>query len=346
MAVIDECQHHSTNDLEYVINTVLGPAVSDYIDDGGGQIILAGTAGPYMGKNYWYQINTNDKGWDRFTWAGKDNPHMANQKETEEKDFLKQHGPDYVKTEWYRQQYLCHWITETTNRIYSYNAVKGALTDTVLSQKLLMNLGGFKYILSTDLGHDDACAFTLLAWHKFDPHLYIVKSEKHTAMSLDALAEILQEYKRLYPIVYWPIDSAGIGKMIVEDYRKKFKIPFEYPKSKSDKASYINMMNSDFMCSKIKVIENENQDLIEEWNTIMCDKKALEQGYRKEADKYHNDAADSALYGFSIARHYWFKDPPPILDANQKAIAEIDKMINKQNQKDRLKSADGDPFSW
>ena len=73
-------------------------------------------------------------------------------------------------------------------------------------------------------------------------------------------------------------------------------------------------MNSDFHCQKIKVIQSNNLDLITEWNTVMLDKKALEEGYRKEADKYHNDACDAALYGFSIAKHYMNKTPLPIDD--------------------------------
>ena len=345
MAVIDECQHY-TVDLEEIIMETLGPAVSDYIDDGGGQIILAGTAGPYVGKHYWHTVNTDHKlGWSIHSWAGEDNPYMAKQKAIEEADFLKQYGPDYKLTEWYRQQYLCKWIYDSSDRIYNFITSKCTVSDTVLAQKLMMNMGGYKYILSIDLGHNDATAITLLAWHKYDPTLYIVRSEKYVAISLDFLQERIQWFRKQYNITYFPIDSAGIGKMIVEDYRKRMHIPFEYPKSKSDKMSYIRMMNSDFMCSKIKVIEASNKELIEEWNTIMCDKKALEQGYRKEADRYHNDLADSCLYGFSIAKHYWAKPEPPILDATQKATLEIEKMMKKTMQLDKLKQTD-DPFSF
>lgn len=343
--VIDECQSY-TIDLESIITRTIGPAVSDYINQGGGWICLAGTCGEYMGPHYWFRAVTDDTlGWEVHTWDAKANPHMAQQKAIEEAKFMKQYGPDYVKTDWYQEQYLNVWLKEKSDRIYNYKSDKCAITDSVLQHKLLNNLSGYKYILSTDLGHNDATAFVLLAWHKYDPNLYIVRSEKHYAISLEDLAKRLKWYQSQYPVVYWPIDSAGIGKLIVEDYRKQLKLPFCYPKSKTDKISYINMMNSAFMCSRIKVIEEQNKELIEEWASILCDKKALEEGYRKEADRYHNDLADSALYGFSIAKHYAWREEPKPTDIDERAEQQFMKLIKHQDRIDRLR-IDDDPFKY
>lgn len=313
MAVIDECQNY-TNDLEEIILKVLGPAVSDYIPTGGGQIVLAGTAGPYMGKHYWFQINTDKSlGWNIHTWEGKDNPHMRLAKEIEEADFTKQYGPAYVETEWYRQQYLCQWITDTIARVYHYSSTNCKLIDQKLIDAILDgHLPGWEYILGIDLGHNDAFAMCLLASHPTDPNLYVVKSEKFSQTNdLEQAGQMIVNYSKRYNVIYYPIDSAGSGKMIVEDWRRRYALPFEYPKSKSDKHDFIRQMNSDFTCSKIKVIEELNKDLLEEWNTVLLDKHALDEGYRKEADKYHNDLCDAALYGFSQARHYWAKTPKP-----------------------------------
>ena len=323
MICIDECQDQG-QDLYRIITKKAQECVSDYLDRGGGQIILAGTAGDYMGQNYWYQITKQDEyyqpdtdrmaGWDVHHWEHDDNPHMAKQKRIEQDNFLKELGSAYVETDWWQQQYLCRWLKNSSSRVYNYLPSNCSLQDADLIAALNTNQRHkgkfFTYIFSTDLGHDDSCAFTLAAYHPYEPFLYFIKSEKHQAMSLDALKDKIQSYKLMYPIAYYPIDSAGSGKLIVEDYRNKLSINFEYPKSKTAKHDFIALMNSEFICSKIKVIEAQCQPLIDEWNTVMLDKKALDKGYRKEADKYHNDCCDSALYSFAAAHYYRSKEQP------------------------------------
>jgi hypothetical protein len=331
LAIIDECQDQ-TKDLYNIIKQALQPCVSDYIKhEHGGQIIMVGTAGQVATDgNYWFKItknvaaqyNSKQEEWDIFHWVHTDNPHMKEQKLQELRDFERDFGPDYVTTDWFRTQYLCQWITDSDDKVYHFQPHCNILLDQQLIDNLLSNRGGHNYVLSTDLGHNDALAFSLLAYHQFEPYLYIVKSEKyHKVDDLDWIGKKLLEYRENYKIVYWPIDSAGSGKLIVEDYRRRYRIPFCYPKSKTDKHDFIRQMNSDLHCGKIKVIEKYNKELIEEWNTVMLDKRALELGYRKEADKYHNDACDAALYGFSIAKHFMAKTPPPVDERSKMQIA-------------------------
>jgi hypothetical protein len=343
MICIDECQDQG-QDLERIINKKAQECVSDYLDQGGGQIILAGTAGDFMGSNYWYLITKQDdyyqpaeerlKGWSVHEWQHMDNPHMLKQKQIEQQNFLKELGPHYIDTNWWQQQYLNRWLKNSSSRVYNYVPANCQLLDIPLLTAL--NTNGrhkgklFTYILATDLGHDDSCAFTLAAYHPYEPYLFFIKSEKHQAMSLDALKEKLYSYKLQYPIAYWPIDSAGSGKLIVEDYRQKLSINFEYPKSKTAKHDFIALMNSEFICSKIKVIETQCQPLIEEWNTVMLDKKALEKGFRKEADRYHNDCCDSALYSFAAAHYYRGKEQPIVHQVNH---SEFFYQVQKQDRK-------------
>jgi hypothetical protein len=344
MAVIDECQNY-TNDLESIVNTVLGPAVSDFILKGGGQIILAGTAGPYIGKHYWYQVNHNKSlGWSIHSWEGKDNPHMKAAKEQEEKDFLKRYGEDYKLTDWYRQQYLNEWLEDSIDRVYMFSREKNVVSDPVLIAKLNDGLiPSMKYVLATDLGSNNATSFTLLGYSKYDPVNYIIKSEKFVGIDLDKLVSKLMEYKNKYKIVYWPIDSAGAIKIVVDDYRSKYNIPFTYPKSKTDKLEYQRLFNSDLVCSRIKVVASQCAPLIEEWNELLWDKKALAEGYRKEADRYNNDCADSALYSYAEAHHHRAKEEPAMPDANTAAVKSFIELANKRTN---ILNSNKDFTSW
>ena len=338
MIIIDECQNQN-QDLGRVITAKVGPCVSDYLDRGGGQIITSGTAGDFMGKHYWYQIVTNSKlGWSIHHWDHDDNPHMKTQKAIEQKQFLAQYGPGYIETDWWKQQYLCQWGTGSDARVYKYQHNHCAVTSQALIERLTKNLRvgnvGWRYVLGVDLGHNDACAWVLVGYHKFDPRLYIIESGKRTEMNFEEMGSILSDYKRRYPISSWPIDMSGSGKMMVMSWRDRYKIPFESPKSKVDKLDFINQMNSDFICDKIGVIEGSNQLLLEEWQELLWDKTALSQGYRKEGEKYDNHLADAALYAFSQAKHYRNTSEPVLSEAEQRMIAAEERLKKQMSNRD------------
>lgn len=334
---IDECQSQ-TQDIEKAILYKIQPAVSDYLPQGGGQIILAGTAGDYMGQAFWYRLTTDPShlGWSFYHWLDKENPHMLQAKLLEDKQFEDMYGKDFrEEQDWYKQQYLCVWEIGEKSRVYQYDKDKNNLTDAKLCQELSAYKSNYVYILGIDLGHNDALAMVLSCYGRHDGNYYIVASEKFYKLNdLGVFAQRLQYYRAKYNITHYTIDSAGSGKLIVEDFRRRYRIPFMYPKSKTDKQDFIRQMNSDFVSGKIKVIAANNKELIEEWQTLLLDREALEEGYKKEADKYHNDACDAALYGYSIAKHFGWTPAAPVQDYSSPMREETEKQwAAKQSDK-------------
>lgn len=319
MAIIDECQNYTT-DLANIILTVLGPAVSDYLTDGGGQIILAGTAGPYMGEHYWYKINTSNLGWSIHSWKGTDNPFMVAAKLIEEQKFLQDFGPNYIQLEWYRQQYLCAWIIDTENRIYKYDPNSNALTNPTLIKSLLSKESKWNYIIGMDFGYEDDNALVVGAFYKHDPVCYIVDSFKKNHMQIDELADLIQKWKDKYKPIHIVGDAQN--KIVIESLRQRYRIPIVAAK-KLGKFSHTVDMNSDFKLARIQVIAANNAALIDEWSNCSWHQGKRAQGEFVETASNSNHLADAALYLHHFSKHYRATPEPVITEQDARmTIAE------------------------
>ena len=100
----------------------------------------------------------------------------------------------------------------------------------------------------------------------------------------------LQELKELY-------------KQAVEEMVRHHQLPLQAAE-KSDKVSFIRIMNSDFVSGKIKVNRVECSGLIEEYDKTIWNKRFLEKGIYKEDSSFHPDIADAALYAYRFCFHY------------------------------------------
>lgn len=318
----DEAQDQ-TQDLEYMHKDILEPAISDYINQkNGGKYFLAGTAGRYPNKeNYWYNItknvNTsigyqelkNQNGFTVFHWADIDNPTMKDQKLIQRAQFEKDYGSEYQKQSWFRQQYLCEWITDGSDLVYHFDATRNIITNENVLKDLLQYNPAYKYVVATDIGWKDAIAFSLMAWNGIDGNLYGVKTEKHSRMLYDDLGKHLQEFHRTYRPIAMPFDTGGGGLYTAENLKDKYHIPITPAKKSRDKEGFIEDFNSNLLQGKIQLMPGMNDLLIDELKTLREDRGARAQGFFKEAEKYDNHCCDAALYAFADARQYFIKQP-------------------------------------
>lgn len=343
MAVIDECQNYTQN-LESIILSVLGPAVSDYINDGGGQIILAGTAGPYMGKHYWYRINTEKElGWSIHTWDGKDNPHMKVQKEVEEHDFLQQYGPDYVKTDWYQQQYLCHWVFATTALIYKFergcNISSPECIDSLSGKRIERPSEAFlasaTYILALDIGYNDPSAFVVVAYNlKYSNKLFVIESFVQDKLLPREIAAKIKALDSRYRFTYMVGDSSNLT--VFETLCQDYSFPIEKA-NRTGKLSHQFVLNGDFVCKNI-VFMPGNEALTDQLQTVVWDRTALVDGRYVEDPAYKNDLTDALLYAHNYSRHLWFRPPPKQETEQEHFVSSILEGERALNRIDMLKA--------
>jgi PBSX family phage terminase large subunit len=336
LCVIDEAASY-TIDLKNLIYKILLPACSDL----GGSIILVGT--PDNRKvGIFYDITCDTPvhppsrksiaGWSLWTWSTYDNPHMAVQWQ-ETIDELKKNDPNIEEQPFYQQHYLGKWVIEDSNKIYRYSASRNAW-DGILKD---YGWKTWQYVLGVDLGFSDATALSLLAYHEHDSHVHIVRAEKRRGITISETADWIRQWMGEYPINYFVVD--GANKQAVEEMVKHHNIPL-IAAEKTDKVSFIRIMNSDFISGKIKVYEPACKQLTEEYDKLIWNKRALERGIYKEDTSYHGDLCDASLYAYRYTYAYAHTAADPSLfyksDIEKEMLAMNERFNREKAEKDML----------
>ena len=301
--VFDECQSIK-HDLGHWIRAKLGPAMVDC----DGTILLAGTAGDYMGERYWYRVTRTDgprePGWEVFSWTPFDNPFMA-QKVRAELERLQAEDADVEEQPWYQQQWLCRWVVDTSSRIYKFSSLKnGIQSHDFASSKL------WRYVISLDFGFEDDTALVVGAFHPHDPNCYIVDSFKRPQMLTEEVAQTIIQWRDKYKPTFIVGDCQN--KTLVETLRVQYRIGIQ-PAQKLGKEAHIAAMNSDLRTGKLKVVEPNNRALITEWDELTWDEGKRLLGIFKENPSKDNHLADAALYLHHASKHFR-STPAPVAD--------------------------------
>jgi len=305
LACIDEASMYTIN-LHNFVYGILAPAMVDpSFDNESGTICLMGTASDFS-RGLFYDITLGKEGgWKLFTWTAHDNPYVA-AKWQEALEKIRTDRPAYMETPQFKQWYLNEWVVDEDKLVYKFNAEKNLLTygdwQNVFARH---HHDGWSFVLGNDTGWEDASACVLTAYHIHNPHLYIIDSYRRQKMTFDDLIRKIQEFMAdvNYPVHRVIID--GANKQGVESMRFRSNIPFEYA-DKKDKATFIELLNSDLIEGKIKIVNTEaNRPLWQEMMALVWvtdgDKVKLP---KKEHPSLQNHLCDAFLYAWRCGYHY------------------------------------------
>jgi hypothetical protein len=334
LVIFDECQV-VRHDLERWIKFRLGPAMVDQA----GVICMTGTAGDYMGNHFWYKVTTTDTvpepGWSVYKWKWSDNIHMKDLI-AKEIDELKALNPDIELEPGFRQEWLCEWVVETSGRIYKFDPVKNVLSDPD-KLKSIHTDKEWRFIIGMDFGFEDDTALVVGAFSKFDPTCYIVDSFKKPKMLTQEVAETIQLWRNKYNPIYIVGDAQN--KTLVETLKVQYRIPI-VPAEKRGKEAHIAAMNSDFIMSKIKVLDTNNKALIQEWNELVWSENKRILGIYVENPTKDNHLADACLYLHHFSKHYR-AIPKPVEDPTISPFRkQAEREMNHKTQHDIYDSMD------
>lgn len=307
LVVFDEAQDIK-NDLKYWIEDQLGPAMTDY----GGTICVAGTAGRNIGT-YWYRLTKPESditNWSIHKWSGDDNIHMAQLLNDKIKE-LTHHNPNIQNDPGFRNQYLCQWVMDASDRVY-LNSDSNILTDNSIISSLLSKDSKWQYLLGFDFGFVDDSAIVIAAFHKHDKNFYIIETFKQKALIVSDLAARIHQFKSKYNPIYMVGDCQS--SQVVHTLRQQYSLPLTAAQ-KLGKEAHIAQMNTDFITNKIKIIKSLNEDLLKEYDNLTLNETLRVKGKFKEKDSKDNHAADAALYIHHFSKH-WRSTPEIIPDPN------------------------------
>lgn len=284
-------------DLRRFIYGVLKPAVSDYE----GTVILVGTPGN-MTKGLFYDVTTGkEPGWSVHVWSALDNPHMA-KKWAQEMAELIALNPAIADTPLFKQMYLGQWFIDTEKLCYRFNSERDVIDELPTKQDWF-------YVLGVDLGYDpDPSAFVLCAYSLRDPNLYIVETFQKTKMIISDVATRIRHYIKNVEGRPIRIVIDASAKQAVEEMRQREGLPLEAAE-KTGKAGFIDIMSSDMIMGKIKVLRACSEQLISNWAALVWDENSNK---RQENSACPNHLPDAALYGWRWAYNYaWQAKPEP-----------------------------------
>lgn len=303
VVAIDEAGSFNPKVLDYLIDTVISPTLIDKR----GILLLAGTPRPIETGRY-YEVTTEfpDR-WQVFSWDTSKNPHMKRQWELEIQELIKE-NPNITKEAWFIREFLGKWCKDASDLVYKYDERINNITE--------LPKCSFQYVLGMDIGWNDPCAFVVGAYTKKDDNLYIVEDYKKSEMYIDDIASKLEYFLNKYPSLI--IVADGQNKTVIQEIRKRHSIPIIAAK-KEDKQAWIEIVNTEFLIGKIKILNSCN-GLIEELKHLPWDYK--KDGTRKEHDAFDNHESDSLLY---LARYcYNYKN------VIERKLTEEEKMFNHQ----------------
>lgn len=299
LVCIDEASMYTIN-LSNLVYGVLKPAMVDPNAGGErGTICLTGTASNFP-SGLFYDITTGkERGWELFTWTAHDNPYVAKQWQ-EELDEIARDRPLYMETPQFKQWYLNQWVIDEEKLVYKFNPAKNLVKEIPR-----LSAEGWTYVLGVDTGWEDDNAFVLTGYHINDPNLYVLKSFKKKKQTFDQVVEIIQMFMKDTEFAPHRVIIDGANKQGVESMRARSAIPFEYA-DKQDKATFIELCNSDLVQAKIKILDKDyNRPLWEEMASLVW----VSEGDRiklpkKEHPNLPNHLCDAWLYAWRMGYHF------------------------------------------
>jgi hypothetical protein len=322
MVCVDECQNQ-TQDLKKMVQKDIGPCVSDYLDKGGGQIILAGTAGDFMGSNYWFQVNeqqpiigiTENLGWSIHHWEHDDNPHMAKQKRIEQDNFLAEFGPTYIEEDFWLQQYLCKWIISKTRLAFHFsnaNFLGHPDCQTIKpAQHFFDHATGAIYGLGMDWGFSpDPMTFLVVCYNlTYSNKLFILNEHMQNEMYVPDIHEHIKLLDRRYHFQFMVADAGSQAKAQVEDLNNNYGWSIHYAE-KLGKNAHINTLNGDLRAGTVLI---DNCPILkDEMSKMIWDPVKLNTENRREFKSGLSDhMLDAMVYAHHYCRPHWYKAPKP-----------------------------------
>jgi hypothetical protein len=292
-AAIDEAQEFGPH-LEELIDDILTPATSDYVD---GQIALTGTPGriPF---GYFYDVTELRKyGYSHHAWSIYENPHMPNPRGFVD-DLMRRKGWD-TQNPTYLREWCGKWVKDLNSLVFKYDPEFNAYTD-------LPELPGeWQFVIGVDLGFKDADAIAVIGWNQHRSEAYLVDELVTRGQDISKLAGQIEKFIKKYDPVKVVMDTGGLGLKIAEEIRKRHSLPI-VAAEKSRKFEFIEILN-DAMRSKRFFARAKSQFAIDS-DRVQWDTDSLRPDRLVVSDKFHSDICDAVLYAYREALA-WLSEP-------------------------------------
>lgn len=271
------------------VETLIMQMILAALVDRNGSLVMLGTAENI--PNTFYQKVTDGQHLD-LPWS----IHKGNTEESpytgpnfkKEKESLIRNNPNVVKTSWFRTHWLNEWCADDDLLIIRHSEHLNETTD--------YPRGEVFYCLGVDLGFNDASSFTVCAYSRNDPNLYVIESFKIGGMDFTDTANTIKTLQGRFD--FYRIIVDGANKQGVEELKRRHGIPLTNAE-KTDKATFLRALSDDYKQGRVLVHKDKSKALIDEQSKLMWLKDT-----EKEDPRCENHCNDSLLYAWRECRNY------------------------------------------
>ena len=297
IVIIDECASFGSF-FHSLIEDVVEPALADY----DGTLCLIGTPGAACAGFFYDATTGRMPGWSNHEWTILDNPKFprwAGKKNWRRLAEQWLRGMREVKA-WpesyptFQREWLAQWIHDETWLVYRYAPDRNTYESIPIGKDWIRVLG-------VDLGLDDASAFVVLAYLPTDRTVYLIDDFSKSGMSIDEIAGKIKFFQQKYHCLRIVMDTAGLGKSIAFEIRKRYSLAIE-PAEKKEKLAYIELLNSDLLLGRFKV--HGDSEWASEATILQWD-----EDRKKEDVRFKNHVTDAALYAWRECQHFASREP-------------------------------------
>lgn len=322
LGIADEAQLYPDDAIKALVEDIASPALEDLQ----GTFQLLGTPGP-VPIGYWWDITRDDgqpgaPGWEVHRWTVMDNPAFP----------VWAGNPDWrtvsqawlaamkAKKKWaddnptYLREWCGRWVADVGALVYKYDALRNGYDGTLPE---LPDGYTWRHTAGSDLGVSDAFAIVVWAFSSAHPYAYEVYSEAGTELSVEEWETRWENVVKKYKPFKLRVDTAGYGKVIVEDILKRrqtrpgaITLPLESAE-KHDKHAHQTLMNDDLLTGHLKI--RRNGPLANEMRILPKD----EDDPTKEDERYLNHCCDAGLYGWRDLMRMDYKNAPELSKPDQ-----------------------------
>lgn len=311
LAVIDEAAEFRI-DVHHLLFKVLKPALSDLE----GAMIMIGTPSDLINSYFMRVVTGRVKGWSVHRWTALENPHMKRQFAADmagERD----RNPNVDRESWFRQEYLGEPIVNADALVYRYDPQLVNITDIPAVP--------LTYALGITLTYTKRAAFSVVAYSDLSRSAYVVETLSYEDDSLSRVVATVEALQRKYDIAHMVCAEAG-GRL-VEELRLRHGLSVREAPEK-DKEALIRVFTDELAKGHVKVLADENKDLLSEWDSVIFDNRG---NVRREHPLAVNQLATATLYAWQCCYNYAFQ-PAAETEPLQAYVEALEERINARKQ--------------
>jgi len=169
----------------------------------------------------------------------------------------------------------------------------------------------------------DDCAWTVVAYKKSLPTIYVIESMKRSKLIPSKVAVYTQLMMKKYNTQNIIIDAGGLGKGYQMEMYEKYGIFAENAK-KGQKRGFQAVVSGELRSGNIKFLAGECDPLLDEMGALVWEDEKRE----RESQELDNHACDSMLYVIRKVNNWYkptFEYAPPTKDERLRKVMSDDR---------------------